>query len=153
MMSTATHPACTATYGAAGQPAWQVTWTRLGNTLGYTNTEAKRAEIRDGIERMAWRDPDELADLLSTAPARQVIASLFYGRPWALDRAAVATLPADPAGRDRCLIGLACVTGERYVLLHASYEVVDLRHDHPATGPAGSGFEERPAGGGGGGRR
>lgn len=27
----------------------QVTWTRLGNALGYTNTEAKRDEIRAGI--------------------------------------------------------------------------------------------------------
>jgi hypothetical protein len=131
-VSTATDRCRAPAYGAAGQLGRQVSWTRLGKTLGYTNTEAKRVEIRDGIERMAWCDPAELADVLTAAPARQVIASLFYGRSWALARAAVATLPADRAGRDRCLIGLAAVTGERYVLLHTGCEVIDLYHDTPS---------------------
>jgi hypothetical protein len=110
----------------------QVCWTRLGNALGYTNTEAKRSEIRNALAHMAWLEPAQLAGVLDTAPTRQVIASLFYGRAWALHSAAVATLPADAAGRDRALIGLAAVTGERYVLLHVGYEVIELLHDTPA---------------------
>jgi hypothetical protein len=120
-------------------PPRQLTWTRMGNALGYTNTEAKRAEIRDAIEQMVWRDPGELPDVLTTAPARQVIASLFYGRAWALWRAAVVTLPAELAARDRRLIGLASVTGDRFVLLHAGVEVVDLLHDHAVGGLRGAG--------------
>jgi hypothetical protein len=130
-MNTATNPARTTQYGSADAPARQVTWTRLGNTLGHIDTETKRAEIREGITRMAWRDPDELAEILNAAPARQVVASLFYGRRWALGYAAVVTLPVDAAGRDRQLIGLAAVTGERYVLLHVGYEVIQLLHDAP----------------------
>jgi len=112
-------------------PARQLTWTRIGTALGYTTTEAQRAEIRTALEQMDWRDPTELAELLDVMPARQMIAALFYGRAWALHHAAVTTLPADRAGRSRRLIGLRAVTGERYVLLHAGYEVIELLHDSP----------------------
>ena len=132
-MATAIHPARTGAYGAAEELARQTVWTRLGNALGYTNTEAKRGEIRAAAEQMVWRAPAELAAVLDTAPARQVIAALFYGRTWALDRAAVVDLPTDEAGRARRLIGLAAVTGQRYVLLHTDHEVIDLVHDHPPT--------------------
>jgi hypothetical protein len=134
-MTTTTEPDRTTRYGSADAPARQVTWTRLGNTLGHTNTETKRAEIREAITRMTWRDPAEMAYILDSAPARQVVASLFYGRAWALEYAAVVALPVDAAGRERRLIGLAAVTGERYVLLHVGYEVIQLLHDAP-TGEA-----------------
>lgn len=111
----------------------QVCWTRLGNALGYSNTEAKRSEIRNALAHMAWLEPAQLAGVLGAAPARQVIASLFYGRAWALHSAAVAALPADAAGRDRALIGLAAVTGERYVLMATGYEAVDVLHDRPTV--------------------
>lgn len=119
-------------------PTPQVIWTRLGNALGYTNTEAKRAEIRDAVAGMVWLEPAALADVVNAAPARQVVASLFYGRTWALDRAAVTELPSDAAGRPRRLIGLHAVTGQRYVLLRVDYEVVELLHDYPLPGTAGT---------------
>ena len=127
-MTTATR---TDTYGpSAGR---QVCWTRMGNALGYTDTETKRAEIRDAVAGMVWVEPAQLAHVINAAPARQVIASLFYGRAWALDAAAVAALTTDAAGRDRILIGLAAVTGERYVLMATGYEAIDVMHDRPAT--------------------
>jgi hypothetical protein len=112
--------------------ARQLIWTRLGNALGYTSTETQRSEIRAAVEQMTWRDPAELADVLETAPARQVVASLYYGRAWALDHAALIALPDDAAGRPRQLIGLESVTGQRHVLLHLDYEVIDLLHETSA---------------------
>ena len=35
--------------------------------MGYTNTEAKRAEIRDALAHMAWLEPAQLAGVLSIA--------------------------------------------------------------------------------------
>ncbi len=120
-------------------PRWQVRWTRLGAGMGYTNTEPKREQIRAAIERMDWRDPDQLRDVLDAAPLRLIVNSLFYcGRTWALAAAAVIALPDPPEQshgftRSPRLVGLESVDGERYVLLDLGYEVIDLRHDHPVT--------------------
>jgi hypothetical protein len=110
-----------------------VTWTRLGDGMGYTNTEAKRAEIRAAVAAMAWRDPAELAEVLNIAPARQVIALLLAGRRWALHQAAIATLPAiDPFRRERRLLALESVSGERYLLMDdCGYEWLHLCTDRP----------------------
>jgi hypothetical protein len=126
----------TAAYGHPQLPARQVVWTRLGNAMGYTNTEPKRTEIRDALDTMTWTDPAELADQLDGIPGvlARAIADLYYGRVWALDCAGVAALPDDSLGQTRRLVGLRSVTGERYVLLHAGYELIHLYTDHPATG-------------------
>jgi hypothetical protein len=123
----------TPTHGGPDLPARQVSWTRLGNGMGYTNTEAKRAEIRTEHERMVWRDPSELADVLDVAPARQVITFLLGGRRWALHSAAVATLPpTDPLRGERRLLALESVSGERYLLLDdCGYEWIHLCTDRP----------------------
>jgi hypothetical protein len=120
-------------------PRWQVRWTRLGAGMGYTNTEPKREQIRAAIERMDWRDPDQLREVLDAAPLRLIVNSLFYSRrTWALAAAAVIALPDPPEqspgfARSLRLVGLESVDGERYVLLDLGYEVIDLRHDHPVT--------------------
>jgi hypothetical protein len=118
-------------------PGRQVRWTRLGAGMGYTNTEPKRAAIRAAIEAMTWVDPDQLRDVLDATPIRYYVGGLFYLRPWALAAAAVAPLadtanPADSITELARLVGLASVSGERYVLLDLGYEAVDLLHDAPA---------------------
>jgi hypothetical protein len=124
----------TPTYGQAQVPARQVVWTRLGNAMGYTNTEPKRAEIRAALDTMTWTDPAELADQVHGLA--RAIADVYYGRVWALEYAGVATLPDDVHGQTRQLVGLQSVSGQRYVLLHAGYELIHLYSDHPVTGPA-----------------
>ena len=118
----------------AGLPARQARWTRLGATMGYTNTPAKRAAIHTAVDAMVWVDPQRLADLLGTAPVRFVVAGLFCGRAWQLSSAATTATPTSgeltAVGPDRArrLIGLQTVTGDRYVLLDLGYEVIDLLH-------------------------
>jgi hypothetical protein len=124
-------------------PGRQVRWTRLGAGMGYTNTEPKRAAIRAAVQAMTWVDPEQLRDVLDAAPIRHYVGGLFYLRPWALHRAAVAPLPdtANPAGNltePARLVGLASVSGERYVLLDLGYEAIDLLHDTPAIEAVGS---------------
>jgi hypothetical protein len=135
MTTTIRRQRCRQTLGHEGAdlPGRQVTWTRLGNGMGYTNTEAKLAEIRTELERMVWRDPSELADLLDVAPTRQVIPFLLGGRRWALHRAAVATLPpTDPLRGERRLLALESVSGERYLLLDdCGYEWIHVYTDRP----------------------
>jgi hypothetical protein len=111
----------------------QVTWTRLGAGMGYTNTQAKRGEISAAVATMSWRDPAELAEVLTIAPARQVIALLLGGRRWALHRAGIATLPAiHPFRGERRLLALESVSGERYLLMDDSgYEWLHLYTDRP----------------------
>jgi hypothetical protein len=111
----------------------QVTWTRLGDGMGYTNTEAKRAEVRAAVAAMAWRAPADLAEVLNMAPARQVIALLLGGRRWALHRAAIVTLPAiDPFRGERRLLALESISGERYLLMDdCGYEWLHLYTDRP----------------------
>jgi hypothetical protein len=125
---------------ASGRPARlpirQLTWTRLGTAMGYTDTSAKRDEIRAAVEAISWVEPIELSDVRDTPPARQVIAGLFYQRPWALHLAASLRLPDDSAGRTQRLIGLQSATGHRYVLLSLDYEVVALLHEAPIHGEA-----------------
>ena len=103
--------------------------------MGYTNTEPKREQIRAAVAAMDWVDPEQLRDVLDTPIIRFYVTGLFYGRTWALDRAAITPLP-DGIAPDpyRCgrLIGLQAVTGERYVLLDLGYEAIDLFHDRPA---------------------
>jgi hypothetical protein len=124
----------TPTHGGADLPVRQVSWTRLGNGMGYTNTEAKRVEIRTELERMVWRQPSELADVLDVTPARQVITFLLGGRRWSLHRAALATLPrTDPLRGERRLLAIESVSGERYLLLDdCGYEWIHLYTDRPA---------------------
>jgi len=112
-------------------PARQARWTRLGITLGHTNSAAKRTEIQSAVETMTWVEPNDLHHVLDTAPTRFVIASLFYGRPWALHRAAVTDLGEEDTGRSRRLIALESVNGERFLLLDVGYEVIDLLHETP----------------------
>jgi hypothetical protein len=111
----------------------QVTWTRLGAGMGYTNTRAKRAEISAAVAAMAWRDPAELAEVLNMAPARQVIALLLGGRRRALHQAAIATLPAiHPFRGERRLLALESVSGERYLLMDdCGYEWLHLYTERP----------------------
>jgi hypothetical protein len=127
----------TTTTAAAGVLlARQVRWTRLGAGMGYTNTEAKRAAIRTAVEALTWVKPEQLRDVLDVPIIRFYVTGLFYGRAWALHRAAVAP-PADGVTPDPYrtgrLIGLQAVTGERYVLLDLGYEAIDLYHDRPAS--------------------
>jgi hypothetical protein len=113
-------------------PARDVTWTRLGSGMGYTNTAAKRAAIRAAVERMAWQDPAELTAVLYAAPARQVIAMLLGDRRWALHRAGLAELPPGPYGRRCRLLGVELLGGERWVLLDdCGYEWIHLCTDRP----------------------
>jgi hypothetical protein len=134
MMDTTIHATAeidTVSCRPARLPIRPLTWTRLGTAMGYTDTSAKRDEIRAAVEAISWVEPSELSHVLDTPPARHVIAGLFYQRPWALHLAASVRLPDDPAGRTRRLIGLQSVTGHRYVLLSLDYEVVDLLHEAP----------------------
>jgi hypothetical protein len=122
-------------------PARQRRWTRLGAGMGYTNTEPKRAAIRDAIEQMRWVDADELADVLDTYPVRLFVGGLFYARRWALCRAAVIAAPefidvGPPLGvlSQRRLIGLESVDGDWYVLLDLGHEALDLLHETANSG-------------------
>ena len=114
--------------------AYQDWWTRLGATMGCTNTPGKRATIRAAVDAMIWVDPDQLADLLHAVPVRFLVAGLFCGRTWQLHAAAAEPRPvgAGPTavgpGRARRLIGLHSVTGDRYVLVDLGYEAIDLLH-------------------------
>jgi hypothetical protein len=109
-------------------PGRRMQWTRLGIAMGYTDTAAKRAEIHAEIEEMEWEAPDRLAGVLETAPVRFLLAGLFFGRRRMLRAAATTDLRPDVAGRERRLIGLESVTGDRYVLLEVGYEAVDVLH-------------------------
>ena len=122
-------------------PARQRRWTRLGAGMGYTNSEPKRASIRAAVERMRWVDVDELADVLDTYPVRHFVGGLFYGRRWALCRAAVIAAPEfidvgpPPGARpQRRLIGLESIDGDRYVLLDLGHEALDLLHETANNG-------------------
>jgi hypothetical protein len=122
-----------ATPSASGTASHQSTWTRLSSQMGYTNTAAKRAVIRAGIEQMTWVEPTLLAPLLDAWPLRYYVGGLFACRQ-ALHRAAAVDLPADsglPDGPDLALrlIGLSSVTGERHVLLDLGYQVIDVLHE------------------------
>jgi hypothetical protein len=121
--------------------ARQRRWTRLGAGMGYTNTEPKRAAIRAAIEQMHWVNADELADVLNTYPVRHFVGSLFYGRRWALCKAAVIAAPefidvGPPPGvfPQRRLIGLESVDGDRYVLLDLDHEALDILHETANNG-------------------
>jgi hypothetical protein len=131
---TATATQITTTTGVL--PVRQVRWTRLGFGMGYTNTEVKRQAIRTAVEAMDWVEPEQVRDVLDAPIIRFYLTGLFYGRAWALNRAAVAPLPdgvtPDPYRTGR-LIGLQAVTGERYVLLDLGYEAIDLVHDQLAV--------------------
>ena len=117
-------------------PARQVRWTRLGNGMGYTNTEPKRERIRAAIARMDWVDPEQWREVIEEPPLRLMVNSLFScGRRWALSRVAVIAL-ADELGHCPCgrrLVGLQTVNGERCVLLDLGYEAIDILHDTPTT--------------------
>jgi len=131
VMTAATNP-------RAALPGRHARWTRLGAGMGYTNTEPKRAAIRAAVETMTWVDPEQLRDVLDTAPIRFYVGGLFYLRPWALHRAAVAPFPDAAIAPGNLsaparLVGLASVSGERYVLLDLGYEAIDLLHDTPAA--------------------
>jgi hypothetical protein len=109
-------------------PGRRTQWTRLGIAMGYTDTAAKRAEIHAATEEMGWEAPDRLAGVLETAPVRFLLAGLFCGRRRILRAAATTDLRPDIAGRQRRLIGLESLTGDRYVLLEVRYEAIDLLH-------------------------
>jgi len=109
--------------------------------MGYTNTEPKRAAIRAAIDQMQWVSADELAAMLDTYPVRHFVGGLFYGRRWALCRAAVIAAPefidvGPPPGvlPQRRLIGLESVEGDRYVLLDLGHEALDLLHETANNG-------------------
>jgi hypothetical protein len=111
-------------------PAHQAHWTRLGVSMGYTHTEPQRAQLRTALDDMAWVDPGELGGILDAAPIRYVVAGLFFGRAWALHRAAVTPLPADGACRGVRLIGLESAAGDRYLLVDTGYEALDVLHEN-----------------------
>ena len=125
---------------AHAAPARVVHWTRLGAGMGYTNTEPKRQAIRAALDAMVWLDPVEVADVLDSRPVRFHVRGLLFGRLWALSAAATVPLPEgvapDPFKTGR-LIGLAAVTGERWVLLDLGYEALDLYHERPAVEAVG----------------
>jgi hypothetical protein len=116
----------TTTATARVLPTHQTRWTRLGNVMGLSDTEPRRAEIRAGLAAMTWVEPDQFADVLALSPVRFLVSGLFYRQ--VLLRAAVVDLPTDWLGRPRRLIGLESATGDRYVLLTIDYEAVDVLH-------------------------
>jgi hypothetical protein len=136
MSRTTNHARRSTRRGPDGGPALQtrqLTWTRLGSGMGYTNTEAKRAAIRAAVERMAWQDPTELAAVLYAAPARQVIAVLLADWQEALHKAALADLPPNPFIQRRRLLAIESITNERWVLLDdCGYEWLHIYTDRPA---------------------
>ena len=120
-------------------PAWtpgQVSWTRLGRAMAFTNSRAKRAAIRTAMTKFIWVHPDEIADVLGAAPLRFVVAALL--RPGHLVAAATTQLSSSSSGialglgRDPKLIGLQSDAQERYVLLDLGYEVVYVLHETPS---------------------
>ena len=121
-------------------PAWtpgQVSWTRVGRAMAFTNSRAKRAAIRTAMTNLIWVHPDEIADVLGAAPLRFVVAALL--RPGHLVAAATRRLSSSSSGialglgSDPMLIGLQSDAQERYVLLDLGYEVVYLLRETPAV--------------------
>ena len=115
-------------------PAWQARWTRLGTTMGYTNTPAKRAAIHAAVDAMVWVDPRPARRRARRRPG-PVRGGRAVLRPGLAAARRRHHTPADQRradrgrpGRDRRLIGLQSVTGDRYVLLDLGYEVIDLLH-------------------------
>ncbi len=119
-------------------PQRQTSWTRLGAVMGYTDTEPKRARIRAALEAMAWVQPDQLANVLHSAPLRFVVAGHFHDGAPALRRVAVTELPRGGPWRGDRLVGLESDAGDRFVLLASGHEAVDLLHEVVRT-------DERPA--------
>jgi hypothetical protein len=108
----------------------QVRWTRLGITMGGTDTEPKRARIWAAVAALVWVEPEQVSDVLHAAPVRFLVAGLFQGQAWELQRAAVAALPAaDRLPLGARMVGLESVTGDRYVLLENGHEAIDILHD------------------------
>jgi hypothetical protein len=106
--------------------------------MGYADSPAKRTVIRAAIDAMTWVEVAQLATVLDVPPARQLVGGLFYGRRWALHRAAVIDLPPDSVlppgvGDAARLIGLWSLTGERYVLLDLGHETLNLLRERPAV--------------------
>lgn len=116
-------------------PTVQLTWTRLGRAMGVTQSATARDEIGAAAEQMRWVKPHELR-LLNQAPARSVVAGIFFGRRDELRRAGVAALASGGAGRR--LIGLEDADGSRYFLVHdrCRAEVVYVLLVSPVGGAA-----------------
>jgi hypothetical protein len=114
----------------------QVSWTRLGRAMGFTNSRAKRVAIRTAMTNMIWVHPDAIADVLGATPLRLVVAALL--RQGHLVAGATIQLSSSSSGiaigsgSDPKLIGLQSDAQERYVLLDLGYEVVYLLRETPA---------------------
>ena len=121
-------------------PAWtpgQVSWTRVGRAMAFTNSPAKRAAIRSAMTNLIWVHPDEIADVLGATPLRFVVAALL--RQGHLVAAATTQLSSRSSGialglgSDPKLIGLQSDAQECYVVLDLGYEVIYLLRETPAV--------------------
>jgi hypothetical protein len=106
-----------------------VSWTGLGVRMGFTREESQRAEILDGITRMAWTGTGTRHRYLG-GPAARVILRAILGRRDQLHRVGVARLHDG-----RRLIGLEHTLGTRSFVLDLDVEAVHLldqvNHDQP----------------------
>ena len=124
-------------------PAWtpgQISWTRVGRAMAFTNSPAKRALIRAAMTNLIWVHPDEIADVLGATPLRFVVAALL--RQGRLVAAATTQLSSSSLGialglgSDLTLIGLQSDAQECYVLLDLGYEIVYVLRETPAVSHA-----------------
>jgi hypothetical protein len=152
--STAMHhrtdlPPVSTEYRAPARMPGQVSWTRLGRVMGFTNSRAKRAAIRAVMTNLIWFVPEEITDVLDAAPLRYVVAALLgQRRPVAAATTRLSGIGVG-MGRDPTLIGLQSDTQEGYVLLDLGYEVVYLLRETPAVPHAASELPGRAMGRGG----
>jgi hypothetical protein len=96
-------------------------WTRLGIRMGFTCDESQRAEILDGIARMAWTETGTRPRSPSGPAARATAAAVLGHRSNRLQQIGIARL--DGGGR---LIGLEDTAGTRNFVLDLDVEAIHL---------------------------
>jgi hypothetical protein len=105
----------------------RLSWTALGQRMGFTSEHAQREEILDAIDRMNWVETPARPPCLDSQVVRAIVMAVFHHRRDQLRLVGSAQLNGG-----RQLIGLEDTLGTRsYVLdldAEAIYVLAEFRH-------------------------
>jgi hypothetical protein len=104
-------------------------WRRVAVSLGYADTETKRAAIRAAADAIDWTDQPWTVARLTEAPLRVLVAAMFYQRRDDIRRAGSARLQLN--GAEHALVGVEDAAGTRYFLLDMGHEAAYVLHQAP----------------------
>lgn len=97
----------------------RLSWTALGQRMGYTREHTQREEILDAIDRMNWVETPARPPYLDGPAVRAIVMAVFHHRRDQLRRVSNAELTGD-----RQLIGLEDARGTRSYVLDIGYEAI-----------------------------